>query len=350
MAAKKPNILILWGDDIGIWNISHFSRGMMGYRTPNIDRIAKEGVTFTDYYSQQSCTAGRACFICGQNPIRTGLTKVGMPGATVGLQKEDPTIAEVVLAELAGGIALRLEQFGDGRIFLLQADRRAGHPDLGQARADGVLAADEARTTGGTALLRIVVGECHAFLCNAIDIRRLIAHHAATEMADIPHADVVTPQNQDVRFLCCHERIPFSSGNGRVPARNAGRKCGPTYLRIACTGGSYGSNSPMHGFSKLRLFVCITSFIAASKGCSRKQNARDRHDDCHDQGRTRAAENSLLIEHPERLPIFEGPHHHRESSHRGQKKPGIAWNIAPDELTFLLKCLEDLENCEAKTQ
>ncbi len=92
----KPNILILWGDDIGIWNISHFSRGMMGYQTPNIDRIAKEGVTFTDYYSQQSCTAGRACFITGQNPIRTGLTKVGMPGATVGLQKEDPTIAEML--------------------------------------------------------------------------------------------------------------------------------------------------------------------------------------------------------------------------------------------------------------
>ena len=92
----KPNILILWGDDIGIWNISHFSLGMMGYRTPNIDRIANEGVTFTDYYSQQSCTAGRACFITGQNPIRTGLTKVGMPGATVGLQKEDPTIAELL--------------------------------------------------------------------------------------------------------------------------------------------------------------------------------------------------------------------------------------------------------------
>jgi arylsulfatase len=93
---KKPNILILWGDDIGMWNISHFSRGMMGYRTPNIDRIAEQGVTFTDYYSQQSCTAGRACFITGQNPIRTGLTKVGMPGATVGLQKEDPTIAEML--------------------------------------------------------------------------------------------------------------------------------------------------------------------------------------------------------------------------------------------------------------
>jgi len=93
---KKPNILILWGDDIGVWNCSYFSRGMMGYRTPNIDRIANAGVAFTDYYSQQSCTAGRACFICGQNPIRTGLTKVGMPGATVGLQKEDPTIAELL--------------------------------------------------------------------------------------------------------------------------------------------------------------------------------------------------------------------------------------------------------------
>jgi arylsulfatase len=96
MAAKKPNILILWGDDIGIWNISKFSNGMMGYRTPNIDRVANEGGLFTDYYSQQSCTAGRACFITGQNPIRTGLTKVGMPGATVGLQKEDPTIAELL--------------------------------------------------------------------------------------------------------------------------------------------------------------------------------------------------------------------------------------------------------------
>ena len=96
MPAKKPNILILWGDDIGIWNISKFSNGMMGYRTPNIDRVANEGGLFTDYYSQQSCTAGRACFIAGQNPIRTGLTKVGMPGATVGLQTEDPTIAEML--------------------------------------------------------------------------------------------------------------------------------------------------------------------------------------------------------------------------------------------------------------
>lgn len=93
---KPPNILILWGDDIGFWNISANNRGMMGYRTPNIDRIATEGVGFTDYYGQQSCTAGRAAFITGQNPIRTGLTKVAMPGATLGLQPEDPTIAELL--------------------------------------------------------------------------------------------------------------------------------------------------------------------------------------------------------------------------------------------------------------
>jgi len=95
-ATKKPNILILWGDDIGIWNCSYFSRGQMGYRTPNIDRVANEGVAFTDYYGQQSCTAGRAAFITGQNPVRTGLTKVGMPGTPVGLQAEDPTIAELL--------------------------------------------------------------------------------------------------------------------------------------------------------------------------------------------------------------------------------------------------------------
>ena len=92
----KPNILILWGDDIGWWNISYNNRGQMGYRTPNIDRIGNEGATFTDYYGQQSCTAGRAAFITGQNPIRTGLTKVGMPGADVGLHAEDPTIAELL--------------------------------------------------------------------------------------------------------------------------------------------------------------------------------------------------------------------------------------------------------------
>lgn len=77
---KRPNILVLWGDDIGYWNVSLNNRGMMGYRTPNIDRIGEEGVQFTDYYGQQSCTAGRAAFITGQNPVRTGLTKVGVPG------------------------------------------------------------------------------------------------------------------------------------------------------------------------------------------------------------------------------------------------------------------------------
>ena len=96
MPGGKPNILVLWGDDIGWYNISHNNRGAMGYRTPNIDRIADEGIEFTDYYGQQSCTAGRAAFITGQNPLRTGLTKVGIPGAEAGLQAEDPTIAELL--------------------------------------------------------------------------------------------------------------------------------------------------------------------------------------------------------------------------------------------------------------
>ncbi len=96
MPNGKPNILILWGDDIGWYNISHNNRGAMGYQTPNIDRIAREGIEFTDYYGQQSCTAGRAAFITGQNPVRTGLTKVGCPGANLGLQPEDPTIAELL--------------------------------------------------------------------------------------------------------------------------------------------------------------------------------------------------------------------------------------------------------------
>ena len=91
--AQRPNILVIWGDDIGQSNLSCYSAGLMGYRTPNIDRIAAEGVRFTDYYGEQSCTAGRAAFITGQNPYRTGLTKVGMPGADVGLRAQDPTIA-----------------------------------------------------------------------------------------------------------------------------------------------------------------------------------------------------------------------------------------------------------------
>lgn len=94
--AKKPNVLVIWGDDIGTWNISHNNRGMMGYKTPNIDRIAREGLAFTDYYGQQSCTAGRAAFISGSVPIRSGMTKVGLPGAKEGWQKTDVTMATVM--------------------------------------------------------------------------------------------------------------------------------------------------------------------------------------------------------------------------------------------------------------
>src|SRR5262245_59890220 len=93
--ADKPNILVIWGDDIGYWNLGAYSLGLMG-KTPNIDRIAKEGVLFTDHYGQPSCTAGRAAFIMGQLPVRTGMTTVGIPGSTRGIQKEDPTLAEVL--------------------------------------------------------------------------------------------------------------------------------------------------------------------------------------------------------------------------------------------------------------
>ncbi len=96
---KKPNILVIFGDDIGQTNISAFGEGVVGYETPNIDRIAKEGVKFTDYYGENSCTAGRSSFITGQSPLRTGLTKVGAPGASVGLQKGDITIAEALKAQ-----------------------------------------------------------------------------------------------------------------------------------------------------------------------------------------------------------------------------------------------------------
>ena len=95
-AADKPNILIIWGDDIGYWNVSAYNQGMMGYQTPNIDSIAREGALFTDFYGQQSCTAGRAAFITGQSPFRTGLLKVGLPGAKEGLQKEDVTLAQLL--------------------------------------------------------------------------------------------------------------------------------------------------------------------------------------------------------------------------------------------------------------
>ena len=97
--AKKPNIVVIWGDDIGYWNVSAYNLGMMGYRTPNIDRIAKEGALFTDWYGQQSCTAGRAAFITGQSGFRTGLLKVGLPGAKEGLQARDVTLAQLLKAQ-----------------------------------------------------------------------------------------------------------------------------------------------------------------------------------------------------------------------------------------------------------
>jgi len=108
---KKPNILVIWGDDIGMTNLSYNSRGLMGYSTPNIDRIAKEGMIFTDYYGEQSCTAGRASFITGQSVIRTGLSKVGLPGAELGMQEEDPTIATVLKAS-----GYRTGQFGKNHL------------------------------------------------------------------------------------------------------------------------------------------------------------------------------------------------------------------------------------------
>jgi arylsulfatase len=91
---QKPNILVIMGDDIGWFNPSAYHQGIMGYQTPNIDRIAKEGARFTDWYGQQSCTAGRAAFVTGQSPIRTGLTKVGLPGADIGLSEKDPSVGE----------------------------------------------------------------------------------------------------------------------------------------------------------------------------------------------------------------------------------------------------------------
>src|SRR5690242_113970 len=97
--AKKPNILVIFGDDIGQTNVSAYSMGMMGYRTPNIDRIAKEGMIFTDYYAEQSCTAGRSSFITGQCTLRTGLSKVGIPGSPIGLQDRDVTMAQLLKAQ-----------------------------------------------------------------------------------------------------------------------------------------------------------------------------------------------------------------------------------------------------------
>ena len=96
-SSRPPNIVVIWGDDVGLWNISAISRGQMGYRTPNIDRIFNEGMTFTDYYAEQSCTAGRSAFVTGQATVRTGLSKVGLPGAAAGMQRQGLARDDVIL-------------------------------------------------------------------------------------------------------------------------------------------------------------------------------------------------------------------------------------------------------------
>jgi arylsulfatase len=117
-ASKKPNIVVIWGDDVGQSNISAYSMGLMGYRTPNIDRIAREGMLFTDYYGEQSCTAGRASFLTGQHGMRTGLTKVGLPGASVGLSAKDPTIANLLKGQGYATAQVGKNHLGDRNEFL----------------------------------------------------------------------------------------------------------------------------------------------------------------------------------------------------------------------------------------
>ena len=141
---RKPNILVIMGDDIGYWNISAYNRGMMGYRTPNIDRIAGEGAIFTDYYGQQSCTAGRAAFITGQSPMRTGLLKVGLPAAKEGLSEKDPTLAELLKPQGYATGQFGKNHLGDrneflptvhgfdeffGNLYHLNAEEEPEHPD-----------------------------------------------------------------------------------------------------------------------------------------------------------------------------------------------------------------------------
>src|SRR5262245_5928982 len=115
--AQRPNILVIFGDDIGMWNVGAYTNGMMG-RTPNIDRIAREGILFTDHYGQPSCTAGRAAFIMGQLPIRTGMTTVGIPGSTRGIQKTDPTLAELLKAQGYATAQFGKNHLGDRNEFL----------------------------------------------------------------------------------------------------------------------------------------------------------------------------------------------------------------------------------------
>ena len=145
--ARKPNILVIWGDDIGQFNVSAYNNGMMGYRTPNIDGIARDGALFTDWYGQQSCTAGRAAFVTGQSPIRTGLTKVGLPGAPEGMKAEDPTIAALLKAQGYVTGQFGKNHLGDrdemlptahgfdeffGNLYHLNAEEEPENPDYGR--------------------------------------------------------------------------------------------------------------------------------------------------------------------------------------------------------------------------
>src|SRR5688572_24987451 len=141
---KKPNILIIWGDDIGWWNVSAYNHGQMGYKTPNIDRIAKEGAMFTDWYGQQSCTAGRSSFITGQVGFRTGNLKVGLPGAPEGIKPRDVTIAELLKGQGYATAQFGKNHLGDrdehlptahgfdefmGSLYHLNAEDEPEHPD-----------------------------------------------------------------------------------------------------------------------------------------------------------------------------------------------------------------------------
>ena len=143
-AQEKPNILVIWGDDIGQSNISAYTMGVVGYETPNIDRIAEEGMIFTDYYGEQSCTAGRASFIMGQSVFRTGLSKVGLPGADLGMREEEPTIAGLLKAEGYDTGQFGKNHLGDrdehlptnhgfdeflGNLYHLNAEEEPEHPD-----------------------------------------------------------------------------------------------------------------------------------------------------------------------------------------------------------------------------
>jgi arylsulfatase len=127
-AADKPNILVIWGDDIGQSNISAYTRGLVGYKTPNIDRIAKEGIIFTDYYGEQSCTAGRASFMLGQSVFRTGLSKVGLPGAKEGINVLDPTVAVLMKDQGYATGQFGKNHFGDHIQHLLRLAPRSRLP------------------------------------------------------------------------------------------------------------------------------------------------------------------------------------------------------------------------------